>query len=635
MLLSRRSLLAILAGLGASFGSMPGGRGVVRAQAVSPDVSSGNALVSGLDEGWVHGVSLLGTPKYPFDFKHFSYVNPMAPKGGKVRLGFVGSFDSLNPFSYKGEPAALSSLVFDTLMTSSLDEPSSAYGLVAESLRIASDYSKVSYKLRPQVRFHDGSVLTAEDVVWSMEALKRAHPQYAFYYKDVTRVEKTGDFEVTFFFADAGNRELPHIVGQLPILSQKWWTSRGETGKQRAIENTTLEFPLGSGPYRLKAMKAGSSIVLERVKDYWGSDLPMCVGHHNFDEVVGIYFTDEQGMLDQFKAGEYDYRLENSAKNWATGYDFPALRQGLVRREEVPSHLPQGMQAFVFNQRRPLFQDARVREAFNWVFDFEWANQNLFYDQYRRTNSYFSNSELAAQDLPSPEELAILTPLKDQIPENVFKKAYACPTNTTSEERRNNLLKAAQLFKEAGFETDGEGVMRDGQARAFSFEILLVSRLFERIVLPFVADLKRLGVQARVRTIDSAQYERRIQSFEYDVIVGVWGQSLSPGNEQRGYWGSAAADRPGSQNYGGIKNPAVDRLIDQLIFSRTREDLIVSCRALDRVLLWNHYVVPMWNLPYNRIAYWSRFQKPDPLPKYGVGFPALWWEDPSAASRDG
>ncbi|WP_038036044.1 extracellular solute-binding protein [Thermopetrobacter sp. TC1] len=582
---------------------------------------------------WRHGLSLFGDLKYGPDFKHFDYVKPDAPKGGRVRLYALGSFDSLNPFTFKGEAAGAVGTIFDRLIKPALDEPASEYGLIAEAVAYPEDRSFVAYRLRKEARFHDGQPITPEDVIWSMENLKKAHPFYAFYYGNIERVEQTGEREVRFVFSMKGNRELPQITGQMPVLPKHWWTAAGKDGKPRDLSRPTLEVPLGSGAYRIKSFKPGERIVLERVKDYWGRDLPVNVGYDNFDEIEVIYFRDDTVALEAFKADEYDWRNENNSKNWATAYDFPAVKRGDVILEKFHLKNSQGMQAFVFNLRRKKFQDRRVREAFNLAFDFEWANRNLFYGQYTRTNSFFSNSELAAKGLPGHEELKILEKVKDKVPPEVFSKEYRNPVNAEPQQKRANLRRAYRLLQEAGWKPGADGVLRNAAGEPFTVEFLLVSPAFERIVLPYVRTLKRLGIRASVRTIDSAQYERRVKNFDFDIIVASWGQSLSPGNEQRNYWGSAAADRPGSRNYAGIKDPAVDYLIERIIFAKSRKELIAATRALDRVLLWNFYVLPMWHITYERTARWNRFGKPAKIPDYSVGFPDIWWWDEEKAKR--
>ena len=582
---------------------------------------------------WRHGLSLFGELKYPAGFERFDYVNPEAPKGGRARLFALGSFDSLNPFTFKGSAAGIVGQTFDTLMDASLDEAGSEYGLIAEAVKKPDDFSWVTYRINGAARFHDGSPITPEDVIWSLEALKAAHPFYNSYYANVTAAEQTADNEVTFRFSEAGNRELPQIVGQIPVLSKTWWTGKNDKGETRDINNTTLEVPLGNGAYRITEVKPGKSVTIERVKDYWAADLPVNRGKNNFDEIFVIYYRDNTIAMEGFKGDEYDFRAESSSKDWATSYDFPAAKRGDVVKEEIYLKNPDGMQAYVFNTRRERFADARVRQALNYAFDFEWANQNLFFGQYARTASYFANSELAWTGLPEGKELEILNEVKDQVPPEVFTEEYKNPVYATPQDKRNNLRTAAKLFSEAGWTVGNDRVLRNAKGEDFTIEFLLVSPLFERVVLPYVSQLELLGIKSTVRTIDSAQYERRVQAFDYDCIVGSWGQSLSPGNEQRNFWGSAAADREGSRNFVGIKNPAVDKLIDRIIFARDREELVAACRALDRVLLWNHYVVPMWNIPYERIAYWNRFGRPEKLPDHSIGFPAIWWWDADKAGK--
>ena len=582
---------------------------------------------------WRHGLSLFGELKYPAGFERFDYVNPEAPKGGRARLFALGSFDSLNPFTFKGSAAGIVGQTFDTLMDASLDEAGSEYGLIAEAVKKPDDFSWVTYRINGAARFHDGSPITPENVIWSLEALKAAHPFYNSYYANVTAAEQTADNEVTFRFSEAGNRELPQIVGQIPVLSKAWWTGKNDKGETRDINNTTLEVPLGNGAYRITEVKPGKSVTIERVKDYWAADLPVNRGKNNFDEIFVIYYRDNTIAMEGFKGDEYDFRAESSSKDWATSYDFPAAKRGDVVKEEIYLKNPDGMQAYVFNTRRERFADARVRQALNYAFDFEWANQNLFFGQYARTASYFANSELAWTGLPEGKELEILNEVKDQVPPEVFTEEYKNPVYATPQDKRNNLRTAAKLFSEAGWTVGNDRVLRNAKGEDFTIEFLLVSPLFERVVLPYVSQLELLGIKSTVRTIDSAQYERRVQAFDYDCIVGSWGQSLSPGNEQRNFWGSEAADREGSRNFVGIKNPAVDKLINKIIFAKDRDELVAACRALDRVLLRNHYVVPMWNIPYERISYWNRFGRPEKLPEHSIGFPAIWWWDADKAGK--
>lgn len=612
-MIDRRTLLQLTAAAGLPFSA----QNVARAQT----------------NEWRHGVSLFGDLKYPAGFEKFDYVNVGAPKGGRARLFSVGTFDSLNPYTFKGNATSVIGLTIDNLMMSSLDEAGSEYGLIAEAVQMPDDFSSVTFKLRAEAKFHDGSPITPEDVIWSMTELKKAHPAYNFYYKNVVSGEKTGDLEVTFKFSESGNRELPQIVGQLPVLSKAWWTGKNDKGETRKLTETTLEAPLGNGAYKVASVKPGRSITLKRVDDYWGKDIPVNRGQYNFDEILTIYYRDSTVSLEAFKGDEYDFRVENSSKDWATAYDFPAVKKGNVIKEEITLKNSQGMQSFALNTRREKFADARVRKALNLAFDFEWANENLFFGQYKRTNSFFSNSELAATGKPGDAELAILEPLKDKLPPEVFTTEFTNPVYGSQKNKRNNLRSAAKLLQAAGWKADAKRILRNAKGEAFSIEFLLVSPLFERIVLPYVQHLKLLGIQTRVRTVDDSQYTRRVQTFDFDIIVGSWGQSLSPGNEQRDFWGSASAERNGSRNLVGIKDEAVDQLIDKVIFAKDRTGLIAATKALDRVLLWNHYVVPMWHIPYQRVAYWNRFGKPDVQPDHSLGFPSIWWFDEAKAAK--
>lgn len=586
------------------------------------------------DRAFRHALTLFADIKYPAGFAHFDYVNPDAPKAGRVRFGLVGSFDSLNPYSFKGAPAG--AVLNDALLTPSLDEPSTEYGLVASSVWHPEDRSMVVFRLRPEARFHDGAPITPEDVIWSMQALRDAHPQYNAYYKNISRAEQTGEHEVTFTFSIAGNRELPLITGQLPVLPKHWWTGKDVQGRQRDINATTLETPLGSGAYVATDVKPGASILMKRVPDYWGKDLAVNLGQNNFDEIEYIYFRDANVAFEAFKGGQYDWRTEGSSKMWATGYDFPTVQAGKVVKEEITLNQVNGMQSWAMNIRRPKFQDVRVRQALNHAFDFEWANQNLFYGQYIRSRSYYNNSEMEARGLPSAAELALLEPLKDKLPPDVFTTEYKNPLNDTPQARRRNMRRAATLLDAAGWKVSPEGgksVLKNAQGESLAIEFLLDSPLFERVALPYKQQLELLGISVTVKTVDSAQYERRTQTFDYDIMVGSWGQSLSPGNEQREYWGSEAAKRDGSRNYVGIANPAIDALIEKLIFASDRESLVNACRALDRALMWNHYVVPMWFIPYQRTARWDRFGRPDTLPSLSTGFPDIWWWDAERARK--
>ncbi|WP_043745649.1 extracellular solute-binding protein [Paramagnetospirillum magneticum] len=566
----------------------------------------------------VHGLAMHGAPKYGPGFKHFDYVNPEAPKGGEIRLAEIGGWDSLNPFIVKGDPPAGADLPFETLMVNSADEAFSEYGLIAESVEVPADRSWVIFNLRPKARWHDGKPITADDVVFSFEVLKaKGHPRYRFYYAAVDKVEKLAERRVRFAFKPGDNRELPLIVGQLPILPRHYWQ-----GRDFAV--TTLEPPLGSGPYKVAGFDTQHTITYERVKDYWGADLAVRKGEYNFDRIRYDSYRDTTVALEAFKAGEYDWRSENEAKKWATAYeDWTGLKDGRGRKNAFANQRPAGMQGYAFNLRRALFADIRVRRALGLAFDFEWTNKTLFYSQYKRTASYFANSELASLGLPSPLELKVLEPLRGQIPPEVFTAEFKPPATEGDGNIRPNLRAAMRLLEEAGWRVV-DGKLVDGAGRPFAFEILLVQPAWERITLPFVRNLSRLGIEASVRTVDPAQYKNRIDHFDFDMVVHVWGQSQSPGNEQLGYWGSESADEAGGQNVAGIKNKAVDALIEQVISAPDRETLVARTRALDRVLLWNHYVIPQWHLGLDRLVWWDKFGMPDTVPASGVQV-MTWW----------
>lgn len=592
----------------------------------------------GQEEGWRHGLALIGTPKYEHGFRHFDYVNPDAPKGGLVRFGVQGTFDNFNLVvsGVKGELEAGISRIYDTLMTRSMDEVGTEYGLLAEAVRYPADYSSVTYRLNQHARWHDGRPVTAEDVIFSLNSLKIYSPLYALYYKNVSEVKKTGEREVTFTFNETGNRELPQIVGQLPVLPKHWWEATGSDGKPRNIGETTLEPPLGSGPYRLKSFEAGRTVSYERVSEYWGESLNVNRGQHNLDEVRYEYFRDATVLLEAFKADRIDYRTENIARQWATAYDFPAVHDGRVVREEFPLRAMGVMQALVFNLRQDRFKDERVRRAFNLAFDFEDINRTLFYGLYDRIDSFFFGTDLAATGLPEGRELAILESLRDKVPTSVFTAPYRNPVNGTNQAVRDNLRQAMHLPEEAGYELKGGRMVSRLTGEPLTAEYITADASFERVILPYRQALERIGIGLSVRVLDPAQYQNRVRSFDFDITTHVWAQSLSPGNEQREYWGSGAADRPGSQNIAGIKDPAIDALIERIIFARDREELVAATKALDRVLLHHNYVVPQWYSLVARTARWNRFGRPVDLPHYGgSAFPDVWWYDPALATRVG
>lgn len=582
------------------------------------------ALQAADDVPWVHGIAMHGALKYGPDFSHFDYVNPDAPKGGKVRLADIGNFDTLNPFTLKGSAASGLGLMYDTLLGSSADEPFSVYTSLAEAVQVPKDRSWVAFRIDPDARWHDGKPVTADDVIFTFHIqMEKGRPSFQFYYAGVDQAIRVDDRTVKFTFKEK-NAELPLILGQMQILPKHYW-------EEREFEKTTLEPPLGSGPYRIKEVDAPRSITYERVADYWGVNKPSHRGFYNFDEIRYDFYLDTTVAIEAFKAGRYDFRAENSSKHWATAYDIDAVKDGRVIRDEVHHERPAGMQAFVFNMRRDLFKDVRVRQALAYTFDFAWANANLFYGQYIRTRSYFENSDLAATGLPGPDELALLEPLRDQVPPEVFTKAYQPPSSDGSPgSMRGNLRQATALLKEAGWVVKDKKLVHGQTGKPFKFEVLLVSPLFERIVLSMKQNLNRLGIDVDIRTVDSSQYIERIKTFDFDVIVNVWGQSMSPGNEQLNFWGSEAADRQGSRNFGGIKNPAADALIAKIIQADDRQSLVAATRALDRVLQWNHYVIPQWHLNYDRLIFWNKFGRPETLPIQGNQFFA-WWVDDARA----
>jgi microcin C transport system substrate-binding protein len=586
---------------------------------------------------WRHALSLFGDIKYPADFKRFDYVNPDAPKGGVARTMSIGTFDNFNfaVAGIKGNIAPAVMTIHQTLMERSQDEVATEYGLLAEVVAHPDDFSWVIYRLRKEARWHDGKPVTPEDVIFSIETLKKQSPFYASYYRHVVKAEPAGEREIKFTFDSPGNRELPTIVGELPILPKHWWEGTDAQGRKRDVSATTLEIPLGSGPYRIKEFVPGRSVTLERVKDFWGVNLPVQIGQNNFDELRYEFFRDNIVALEAFKADQADWISENSAKQWATAYDFPAVAEKRVIKEEFPINDSGRMQAFALNLRRDQFKDARVRRALNFAFDFEEMNKQLFYGQYKRINSYFEGTELACSGLPEGQELKILETVRDKVPSDVFTTPYANPVGGNPEAVRSNLREAARLLKEAGLEVRDKK-LTDANGRPFTVEILVQDPSSERIALFYKPSLERIGITASVRVVDDAQYQNRLRGFDFDVIIDQWGESLSPGNEQREFWGSPAADQPGSKNTVGIKNPAIDALIEQVIFAKDREGLVAATRALDRVLLWNFYVVPQFTYPFSRYARWDRFSHAEPLPKYGrSGLPLLWWYDADKAAKIG
>lgn len=549
-------------------------------------------------------------PKYPPGFAHFDYVNPQAPKGGRLTLAADGSFDSLNPFLLKGLPAeGLGELVFESLLQKSLDEPFSMYGLLAEDVELAEDGLSVTFRLRPEARFSDGSPVTPEDVKFSFETLRseQAHPQYRFYWADIDACQVLGARTVRFTFKRR-NPELHLIVGEIPIFSRAW------VGEQPFDEVVTAK-PIASGPYVVDDYKPGKTITYRRNPDYWAQGLNVRRGMFNWDEVVFKYYKDRTVSLEAFKAGEFEFFYENNSKRWARDYTGPRFESGEIIKTELPHSNNAGMQGFIINTRRPLFRDVRVRRALTLAMDFHWSNRNLFYGQYQRCDSYFSNSPLAARGLPTGDELALLEPFRDQLPEEVFTREWKPPTSPDAMALRENLIEAKRLLEDAGWHYR-DGALRNAAGEPFRFEIMLAARGFERIMAPYVYNLSKLGIQATYRTIDISLYQRRADTFDFDMMVVNYAQSQSPGNELMNTFHSSAAEREGSRNYMGVQDPVVDALIEKIIFAPDREHLVTAARALDRVLLWGEYLVPNWYIGSHRIAYWDRFGHPETLPLY-------------------
>ncbi len=570
-----------------------------------------------------HAIAMHGAPKYAADFPHFDYVNPNAPKRGRIRRGSRGTFDSFNPWIDKGTPVSPASI--ETLMVHSADEALTSYCLLCERIEYAADRSWITFYLRPEARWHDGKPITAEDVQWSFQTIiDKGQPFYKFYYADVGAVEVLSPRAVRFNFTKAGNRELPIIIGDLPILPKHYW-------QDRDFSKTTLEPPLGSGAYRIKDFDAGRYYTLELVEDYWGRALAVNQGVNNFKTMRVDFFRDSIPIRLALKAGELDFHAENTAKSWATEFDIAAVQSGWLVRETVKHSAPQGMQAYVMNLRRAKFSDSRVRRAMSLAFDFEWANQKIFHDQYARTTSYFSNSELASSGVPQGRELALLTPYAKQLPPALFTEPFKVATTDGRGWPRDNLLKALGLLQEAGWKVV-DGVLVDSDGQAFTVEFLLYSASLQPLILPYVANLRRLGIAMKVRVVDTSQYVNRVREFDFDMIVDGWGQSNTPGNEQREFWSCAAVARAGSRNSAGICHPVVDALIEKIVVAQTREELIALTRAMDRVLLWQYYIVPNWHLPANRILWWDKFARPDVALRNGVDI-SRWWVDEEKARR--
>lgn len=573
----------------------------------------------------MHGQSMFGDLKYGADFKHFAYANPDAIKGGSVTLATIGSYDTLNPFTLKGRAAIGAGLVYDTLTANAFDEPFSVYGVLAETIEVPDDKRWVTFNLRKEARWHDGVALTAEDVVWTFNTLmEKGHPLYKNYYRSVSGVEALDTHSVKFSFNEGYNAELPLIIGQLAIMPKHYW-------QDRDFDKTTLEPPLGSGPYKFGKVDPGRSINYARVEDYWGAAVPAKVGRHNFNRLRYDYYRDGTVALEALKSGDVDFRQEYISKNWSVAYDFDAVNEGRIVKEELPDESMQPMQAFVFNLRDPKFQDIRVRQALAYAFDFEWLNENLFYGAYERTKSYFQNSEMQAKGLPQGGELEILERFRDRVPASVFGEEFTLPETDGSGNLRKNYRQAIKLFKAAGYAIKNGKLANIESGEVFTMDMIIRQPSVEKIGLAYKKALERLGIDLSVRVIDSAQYEKRMEDFDFDITTSIWIQSQSPGNEQVDYWGSSSADVPGSRNVMGIKNPVVDELIELIVAAKSREELVNTAMALDRVLLHNHYLMPQYFGPTYRVAYWNKLERPDVMPESQLGFDT-WWINPDKAA---
>jgi len=610
---------------GRTLGRMPGLRALALSALAAVAVSATTASAA----DWRTISSLISQDAETEAFERYAHVNPQAPKGGQLNSTATGTFDSFNPFIVRGTAAAgltgFGGMLYDTLMQQSVADPGTSHALIAEAFRYPDDYSSVTYRIDPNARWHDGTPITAEDVVWSFEKLTEISQLYNRYYANVTEAVALSEREVEFRFDQSGNRELPHIIGDLAVLPKHWWEGKNARGNQRDVTRPTLEPPLGSGPYRIESFKPGAEIVWKRVEDYWAADLPVNVGRYNFDRRRYTYFQDDNAEWQAFtKGGIEDIRIENRAQRWATAYTFPAFEAGDVVKRVFPTSSGEPMQGFVLNTRRPQFQDRRVREALTWAFDFESMNRNLFYGSYTRTDSYFEGGELASSGLPQGLELEILESVRDQVPPEVFTQEFRLPVYDSPQATRQNLRRASQLLAEAGWKPQG-GRLVNERGEQFRIEFLGRDPTDERVNGPFIDNLRRLGIDASLRIVDTTQYINRVRAFDFDVVTSVLMQSQSPGNEQREFWSSQAADMQGSRNVAGIRDPAVDKLIDRIIFARDREELVAATRALDRVLLWGFYLVPQWHLPEIWAAYWNKFGIPDEQPAYAGIDIESWW----------
>jgi microcin C transport system substrate-binding protein len=590
-----------------------------------------------------HGFTVLGKPKLPADFHAFPYVNVNAPKGGTVNLAAVGTFDGFNPFILRGTAEAHTvspwitlpggagsgstvGHMWETLLTSSADEIATGYCHICETIEVPADKTWVAFNLRPEAKFSDGTPITADDVAWTFNTLlAQGRPSMRVQFVDVKDVEVEGPRRVRFNFKSTQNRELPLMVGGLPVLPKHFFDGRDFTAPLTAT-------PIGSGPYRISGFELGRSVTYTRDPNWWAADLPTGRGTNNFDTVRIEYFRDATVAMEAFKAGQADIRAENIAKNWATAYDFPAVNDGLVLKREYQHELPTGIQGYAMNTRRAVFADPRVRQAVTWAFDFEWTNKNLFYGAYKRTTSYFSNTDLAATGLPSEAELNLLRPYHDSLPPNLLKQPFSLPVTDGSGNNREQLVEGLKLLREAGWQIkDRKLVMADGQPAAFT--ILLDDPSLERVALPYVQNLRKLGFDVQVRTVDPAQFQHLTDDFDFDMIMMIYPGGDIPGSELRDYWSCAGAKTQGSSNVPGICSPAIDAMIEKVIAADDRDTLRVAARALDRLLLWNWYMVPNWYTQDFHIAYWDRFGEPGIPIREGINFDS-WWVDPQKAAKN-
>lgn len=573
-----------------------------------------------------YGLSMFGDLKYGPNFRYFDYVNPRAPKGGEMRYGVPGSFDSLNPYILKGVAGGAPALVTDTLMLPSADEPLSQYGLVAESVEMPDDRAWITFTLRPEARWNDGTPITADDVVFSFDILKeKGHPTYRIIYAEVTKAEKLSRRKVKFTFAHNGNRELALLAGQLPLISKAYFSTH-------EFNKSSLLPYLSSGPYEITAVQPGKSITYKRVKNYWGRNLPVNRGRNNFDTIRYDYYRDSTVAVEAFKAGAFDIRQENIAKIWAGSYNVPAVKDGRIQKVEIPHEIPAGMQAFILNTRRPNFSNRLIRKALSYAFDFEWSNKNLFYNAYRRNDSYFENSDYASNGVPEGKELALLEPFKDQLPPELFTTPFTVPKTDGSGNIRPNLRIAYELIQEAGWKLQDGKLINPETNQPVVIEFLISQSEFERVIAPFVRNLSRLGITSKIREVDAAQYQKRMDAFDFDVVVGTFAQTSSPGNEQIDYWHSSRVNVKGSNNLAGVNDPVIDELVKKVTQAQSQEELLTATHALDRVLLFGYYVVPQWHINYHRVIYWNKFGRPTINPKYALGLDS-WWYDPITAAK--